>query len=93
MVSDKRFLLELGRHIRGTRRTKKLSMEAAASKVSMNWRHWQKVEEGQLDMRITTLRRIGAALDLPATVLLESMPDEREPRPLPKRLAGRASRR
>lgn len=67
----RRWIVRIGEDIRGKRLAKKLTMEAAADRVGMNWRHWQKIEHGEVPMKMTTLFKVAKALDAHPATLLE----------------------
>ncbi len=71
----------LARNVRHRRERKGLTLQAAAVRGGMHWRHWQKVESGEVNATIKTLVRLGTALDVDPAALLKKEP--RAPRGLP----------
>lgn len=50
--------------MRRLREAASLTLEAASERAEMNWRHWQKVEAGEVNTTLRTLNRIAMALDV-----------------------------
>ncbi len=48
-----------------------LTLAAAAERAGMDWRHWQKVEAGEVNVTLRTLVRLAEALGLEEAALLE----------------------
>lgn len=56
-----------------------LTLKKASERAEMHWRHWQKIEAGEVNVTLQTLVRLGDALDIdPADLLRE--PPARPPR-------------
>ena len=51
-----------------------LTLEEAADRGRMNWRHWQKVEAGEVNATLRTLARLGKALDVEVRDLFAPKP-------------------
>jgi transcriptional regulator with XRE-family HTH domain len=47
-----------------------MTLEKAAEHGNMNWRHWQKVEAGEVNATLRTLARLANALDVDPSELL-----------------------
>lgn len=47
-----------------------LTLEQAAERAGMYWRHWQKVEAGEVNATLRTLERLAAALGVDAGALI-----------------------
>ncbi len=61
----------LARNVRRRREALKLTLAAAAERAGMDWRHWQKVEAGEVNVTLRTLARLAEALGLEEATLLE----------------------
>ncbi|HNS98792.1 MAG TPA: helix-turn-helix transcriptional regulator [Polyangiaceae bacterium] len=55
-------LLELARRIRDARRAAGLTQEAAASRANIDYKRWQRLEEGTVNPTVQTLVRVADAL-------------------------------
>jgi transcriptional regulator with XRE-family HTH domain len=65
----------LSMNVRATRQAAALTLKKASERAEMHWRHWQKIEAGEVNVTIQTLVRIGDALDMdPADLLSEPSP-------------------
>jgi transcriptional regulator with XRE-family HTH domain len=54
----------LGRVLRRERTRRKWTQEVAAERAAMNPRHYQKLEEGSVNVTIRTIARLANAFDL-----------------------------
>ena len=54
----------LALNVRKLRESAGLTLEQAAERSGMYWRHWQKVEAGEVNATLKTLVRLGLALDV-----------------------------
>jgi transcriptional regulator with XRE-family HTH domain len=65
----------LGTNVRARRTAALLTLQNAARRASIHWRHWQKIEAGQINATLVTLKRVAHALDVaPADLLREPAP-------------------
>ena len=48
----------------------RFSEMSASERAEMHWRHWQKIEAGEVNVTIQTLVRLGDALDMDPADLL-----------------------
>jgi transcriptional regulator with XRE-family HTH domain len=48
-----------------------LTLEAAAHEAGLHWRHWQKVEAGEVNVTLASLVRLAGALHVTVARLLE----------------------
>jgi transcriptional regulator with XRE-family HTH domain len=62
---------QLAAAVRRIRQEKGLTLEDAAHAAQMHWRHWQKVEAGQVNATLRTLARLSVALGVEPRRLLE----------------------
>jgi transcriptional regulator with XRE-family HTH domain len=60
--SEKRLRRALARNLRAERTERGLTLEAASELAGMHWRHWQKLEAGEVNATLRTLARLGDAL-------------------------------
>jgi transcriptional regulator with XRE-family HTH domain len=54
----------LALNVRRLREAAGLTLEQAAERSGMYWRHWQKVEAGEVNATLRTLARLGLALEV-----------------------------
>jgi transcriptional regulator with XRE-family HTH domain len=47
-----------------------LTLEEIAHRATLHWRHWQKVEAGEVNLTLATLVRLASALDVEPARLL-----------------------
>ena len=64
-------------NVRSMRHAAALTLKKASERAEMHWRHWQKIEAGEVNVTIQTLVRLGDALDMDPADLLRDPP----PRP------------
>ena len=57
-----KFIKQFGQNVRRQRSARGLSQEKLAEKVDLNIRNVQRIEAGQINILITTARRIKSAL-------------------------------
>jgi transcriptional regulator with XRE-family HTH domain len=62
----------LARSLRRLRDAKGLTQEQAAEMAGVNWRHWQKLEAGEVNVTLNTLERICRGLKVDVRELFES---------------------
>jgi len=62
--------LILARNVRRRRNALKLTLAAASERVHLHWRHWQKIEAGDVNVTLDTLVRVAGALGVELHVLL-----------------------
>jgi transcriptional regulator with XRE-family HTH domain len=60
----------LAANVRRLRTEQRLSVEEAADRAGMHWRHWQKVESGDHGVTLRTLAKLSVALRIEASELL-----------------------
>jgi hypothetical protein len=62
----------LRQNVRARRNAAALTLKKASERAEMHWRHWQKIEAGQVNLTVQTLVRIADVLDVdPADLLHE----------------------
>ena len=69
--AETRLRKQLAASVRRIRQEKKLTLEDVSHRAQMHWRHWQKVEAGEVNATLRTLARLSAALGVEAGRLLE----------------------
>jgi len=67
----------IGRRIRTARTDRGFTQKALGGLAGVHEVHISRLEAGTLDTRLSTLRKIAGALDLPLSELLSSAPDMR----------------
>jgi transcriptional regulator with XRE-family HTH domain len=69
----------LGRNIRDRRLAMHLGLESASERAEgVHWRHWQKIEAGEVNITLRTLTRIATALEADASDLSTEPPSGAE---------------
>lgn len=48
-----------------------LTLEEASHRAGLHWRHWQKIESGEVNLTLASLARVADALAVEAAQLLE----------------------
>lgn len=82
MLTERQLRIRLGANLRAYRSAASLSAQKAAQRVRMNFRHWQKIEAGAINVTLQTLVRLSLALGVEAATLLAApspSPDATEP--------------
>jgi transcriptional regulator with XRE-family HTH domain len=59
---ERRLRRRLATNVRALRTEKGFSVETAAHDGEMHWRHWQKVEAGEVGVTLRTLAKLALAL-------------------------------
>jgi DNA-binding Xre family transcriptional regulator len=67
-------------NVRSLRNSAALTLKKASERAEMHWRHWQKIEAGQVNITLQTLARIAEVLGIDPSDLLRE-PPQREPKP------------
>ena len=62
------------RNMRRLREEQGLTLEAAAELADLNWKHWQKIETGEVNATLKTMVRMANALDVDLVILVEEPP-------------------
>ena len=62
----------LAMNIRDLRKQLKMTQEEAAEATGLNWRHWQKMEAGEVNVTLSTLSKICQGLGVEVGSLFES---------------------
>ena len=57
--------------IRENRLKKKLTQEQLAEKIDISWRQLQRIEKNEEETRVTTLKKLVKALDIPNEEVLK----------------------
>ena len=71
----------LRENVRTLRHAASLTLKKASERAEMHWRHWQKIEAGQVNLTLQTLVRIADVLDIdPSDLLREPKPRAEAPR-------------
>ena len=74
-----RLLRRLKRNVRTLRHAVNLTVEAAAARADVHWRHWQKIEAGEVNATLATITKVASALGVdPQHLLLPRSSPERE---------------
>lgn len=63
-MQDKEILIKIGNNLRAERNRRNLSQEELAEMADLQRQHISKIENGQIDIRISTLIPILKALDI-----------------------------
>jgi hypothetical protein len=68
---ERRVRQKLAANARRLREHAGLTLEEAAHRAGLHWRHWQKIESGEVNLTLTSLARVADALQVEAARLLE----------------------
>jgi transcriptional regulator with XRE-family HTH domain len=60
----------LAANVRRHREARRFTLEEAADRAEMHWRHWQKVEAGEVNATLRTLARLADALGVDPAELM-----------------------
>ena len=71
--AEKKLRKLLAKNVRALRESRAWTLEEAAGRTDMHWRHWQKIEAGEVSVTLRTLAKLievfgtnaGALLDAP----------------------------
>lgn len=67
----------LGQRVRSLRDERGLTLYEVQAKSGVDWKHWQKIEAGQLNLTLATLHRIAEGLGVTIADLFEARPSKR----------------
>jgi transcriptional regulator with XRE-family HTH domain len=73
MASDSDLQLRLGKRCRAIRQRKGMSLMDVVKNNEVSLSHLQKIERGDLDPRVSTLRKLAAAYDVSLSTLLRDV--------------------
>jgi transcriptional regulator with XRE-family HTH domain len=59
----------LGSRVRELREARGWTLERAAEETTVDWKHWQKIESGQINLTLVTLVRICEGFGVPLAEL------------------------
>jgi transcriptional regulator with XRE-family HTH domain len=65
------YLVNLGSRIREFRKAKKLSMESLAAELEIDYRQLGRIERGEINTTILSLKRISDVLQIPLSDILD----------------------
>lgn len=69
---DKAFLLSIGNNVRRIRQEKNLTMEELANESEIEYRQLGRIERGEINTTVLSLRNISKVLDVDITVFFQS---------------------
>jgi transcriptional regulator with XRE-family HTH domain len=70
-ASERRLRQKLAANSRRLREQAELTLEEAAHRAGIHWRHWQKIESGEVNLTLASLARVADALHVEAGRLFE----------------------
>jgi transcriptional regulator with XRE-family HTH domain len=70
-ASERRVRRKLAANARRLREQGDLTLEEASHRAGLHWRHWQKIESGEVNLTLATLARVADALHVEPAQLLE----------------------
>lgn len=70
-VVKNNYLVNLGSRIREFRKAKKLSMESLAAELEIDYRQLGRIERGEINTTILSLKRISDVLQIPLSDILD----------------------
>lgn len=71
--SEKQLRQNLAGNVRSAREAAGLTLEEAAHRAGVHWRHWQKVEAAEVNATLKTLARLAEVLNVTAGELLDEV--------------------
>jgi hypothetical protein len=74
LLSEAELCFLLGVNVRALRTAALLTVQSAARRAGMHWRHWQKIEAGEINATLFTLQRLAHALNVTPDELLRERP-------------------
>ena len=74
LLSEAELCFLLGVNVRALRTAALLTVQGAAKRAGMHWRHWQKIEAGEINATLFTLQRLAHALNVTPDELLRERP-------------------
>lgn len=77
----------LSMNVRAMRNAAALTLKKASERAEMHWRHWQKIEAGQVNITLQTLVRLAEVLGTDPSDLLRE-PPQREPKASDAKASG-----
>lgn len=77
-LAEQELRRRLAYHVRRYREAANLTLEVASERGELNWRHWQKVEAGEVNITLRTLKRLANALEVDPSALLSEIPGKPE---------------
>ena len=76
-ITEEMIRQRLSINVRSLRNAALLTLKKSSERAEMHWRHWQKIEAGQVNITLQTLVRLAEVLDIdPADLLREPPPRE-----------------
>lgn len=69
-AAERRLRRKIATNARELRDGAGLTLEAAAHAAGLHWRHWQKIEAGEVNVTISSLVKVAGALGVDAARLL-----------------------
>ena len=89
IITEEIIRQRLSINVRALRNSAMLTLKKSSERAEMHWRHWQKIEAGQVNITLQTLARIAEVLGTdPADLLRE--PPLREPKATDPKAAERS---
>jgi transcriptional regulator with XRE-family HTH domain len=73
-ISEEVLRQRLSINVRSLRNAAGLTLKKASERAEMHWRHWQKIEAGEVNVTLQTLVRLGDSLDIDPADLLREPP-------------------
>jgi transcriptional regulator with XRE-family HTH domain len=74
-------------NVRMLRNSAMLTLKKSSERAEMHWRHWQKIEAGQVNITLQTLVRLAEVLGTDPSDLLRE-PPQREPKASDAKASG-----
>jgi transcriptional regulator with XRE-family HTH domain len=75
-LTEAELCFRLGINVRARRTAALLTLQNAARRAEIHWRHWQKIEAGQINATLFTLKRVAHALNVSPADLLRDPPPQ-----------------
>lgn len=77
-LTEHHLRVRVAANVRRLREAGKLTVEEAAHRAGIHWRHWQKVEAGETSATLRTVARISNALEVEPGELLAAVTTKAE---------------
>jgi hypothetical protein len=71
-ITEETLRMRLGAKVRALRTKLGLTLKVASARAEIHWRHWQKIEAGEVNVTLQTVVRLGLSLGADPAELLSA---------------------